>query len=79
MPTRRPGGREGEAGVLGGRQRAGPAVEELHRLRAGLDLRPQRGHGHGRQPLGQPVPQVGVAAHQGLDFGKVPGGPPSTA
>ena len=43
--------------------------------RAGLDLRPERGHGHGRQPLGQLLPQVGVAVHQGLDLGKGAGRP----
>ena len=44
------GGGQGEAGVLVGRERAGPAVEELDRLGAGLNLRPQGGHGHGREP-----------------------------
>ena len=69
------GGGEGEAGVLAGRERAGPAVEELHRLGAGLDLRPERGHGHGGQPVGQPLPQVGVPVHQRLDLGEGAGRP----
>ena len=65
-----PGGGKREAGVLVWRQRTGPAVEELHGLGAGPDLRPKRGDGHGGQALGQLGPECGVAVHQRLDLGE---------
>ena len=61
--------------VLVGRERAGPAVEELDRLGPGLDLGAQGGHGHGGQPVGQLLPQVGIAVHERLDLGEGARGP----
>ena len=47
---------------------------------AGLDLGPEEGHRHRGQPLGQLVPELGVAVHQGLDPRRSSrDGPPSTS
>ena len=75
MPARtaRVAGRAKRAYSVGG-ERAGPAVEELHRLGTGLDLGAQRGHRHGGQPVGQLLPQLGVPVHERLDLGEGPGG-----
>ena len=64
--TRRAGGQH-EPAVVGGRERAGPAVEELHGAGAGLDLRARATRRRGR-PGGRisVVPQVGLAEHERL-------------
>ncbi len=60
------GRRQREAGVLVGRQRSRPAVEQLHRLRARGDLRPERGNRHGSQSPGEALPQRRVTVHHRL-------------
>ncbi len=59
-----PRGREDELLVLVGGERTGPAVEELDRLRPGLDLGPEEGHRQGGQTSRQPLPQGRVTVHQ---------------
>ena len=58
--------RQGCALVVGRREHAGPAVEELHRRRARVDLRAQRSEGHVGEPVEQRSPRLGLAVHQGL-------------
>ena len=72
------GGGQGEAGVLVGRERPRPAVEELHRLGPGRDLVAQRGHRHGGQPLRQLRPQFRSPCISAFTLAKVRDGPPST-
>ncbi len=68
-----PGGRQDQLAVVGRRQDAGPAVEQLDGGGPGIQLGAQRGQGQVAEPLHQLVPQPRVAVHEGLDPGEVLG------
>jgi hypothetical protein len=54
------------APVVVGRERADPAVEELHGLRAGGDLQVQVVAHRDGEPLHERVPRAGVVEHEAL-------------
>ena len=59
---------------MAGGEDAGPAVEDLDRRGAGVQLGAEGGEGHVAQPLDQLVPDARFAVHEGLDPGEVLGG-----
>ena len=69
---RRAGVRQDEATVIFRCERADPAVEELHRVSAGLDLHTEIGGCQRCQARHQPVPHLRLAVHQPLGGHEVP-------
>ncbi len=55
--------------VVGGGERADPAVEELHRGCPRLHLGAQRRQGHVGQRVEEPGEEVGIPPHEGLGMG----------
>ena len=58
--------RQHELAVVPLGERAGPGVEQLHGVHARIDLNPRGGESHVGEPVGQGVPGVRFAVHQGL-------------